>query len=121
MCVLKKKNIPGLKLLLFRDGEEYVAHILDFDLVGTGSTKDEAVREVCEAALEQIAYALEHSCIDKIFKPAPLSCYKKWEEVGQHAIMNILISEKKKTLTRRSMPVYEAYELPAASLCPALA
>ena len=44
MCVLKKKNIPGLKLLLFRDGEEYVAHILDFDLVGTGSTKDEAVR-----------------------------------------------------------------------------
>ncbi len=32
-------KLPGLKLLLFKDGEEYVAHILDFDLVGTGASR----------------------------------------------------------------------------------
>lgn len=119
MCNIQK-NIPGLKVLIFKDGDEYVAHILDLDLVGTGATKDEAMKAVCDAAGSQIAYAMEHSSVDNIFKPAPKSFYEKWEEIGQRAIMKILITGKIKAPARNNSR-YEAYELPVQALCPELA
>lgn len=110
-------KIPGLKLLLFKDGEEFVAHILEFDLVGTGSTREEALREVSETAMEQIAYALEHDRVKKLFHPAPAEYFEKWKKAEQHALLNILISAKQTSRAGK----YEALELPAASLIPCMA
>lgn len=72
-------KLPGLKLLLFKDGEEYVAHILDFDLVGTGATREEALKEVSDSATAQIAYALGHNRVRELLHPAPQEFYEKWK------------------------------------------
>ncbi len=110
-------KLPGLKLLLFKDGEEYVAHILDFDLVGTGATREEALKEVSDSATAQIAYALEHNRVKELLHPAPSEFYEKWKIAEQHALMDILISAKRPVRARK----YEALELPASDLVPCMA
>ncbi len=77
-------KLPELKILLFKNGEEYVAHILDFDLVGTGTTREEALKEVSDSAAAQIAYALEHNNVNGLFHHAPQECYEKWEKAEQY-------------------------------------
>lgn len=110
-------KLPGLKLLLFKDGEEYVAHILDFDLVGTGATREEALKEVSDSATAQIAYALEYNRVKELLHPAPSEFYEKWKIAEQHALMDILISAKRPVRARK----YEALELPASDLVPCMA
>lgn len=77
-------KLPELKLLLFKDSKEYVAHILDFDLVGTGATREEALKEVFDSATAQLAYALEHGNVNALFHDAPQECYEKWKKAEPH-------------------------------------
>ena len=82
--------------------------------MGTGSTREEAIQAVCEAAAAQLAYAIETRAPEKVFKPAPKAFYDKWNRAGHRAIMNILVASK--TTSRKSPRKYEALELPTSAL-----
>jgi len=65
-------RIPELLwvLLYFEDGV-WNAHALDLDLVGSGATASEAWKELKDAVLTQLAFAIQNALLDAIERPAP--------------------------------------------------
>lgn len=111
------KKLPCFKILVFKDGKEYVAHILEMDIVGTGNTRDEAIAEAGESATAQIRYAIDHDRVDEILNPAPEEFFRKWEEAGQKLTMQFFYTLVERRNPSRSRK-YEALEIPVESLCP---
>lgn len=67
--LMKPLRIP-LRIVLYREGDAWVAHCLEFDLVGDGATQDEALRELSEAIQLQVDATLEHGNPANLFMPA---------------------------------------------------
>lgn len=66
-----------LNCLEYKDGEYYIAHCLEFDIVAQGKTADEARQELAELIREQILFTTEKDIEEKaLFHPAPV---KYWE------------------------------------------
>lgn len=73
------KGEANLTCLTYKDGDFYIAHCLEFDIVGQGQTIEEAKKELAELIFEQIQYATEIDVEDKsLFHPAP---QKYWDDV----------------------------------------
>jgi hypothetical protein len=62
-------RIP-LRVVFYKEDREWLAHCLEFDLVGDGSTKAEALAALNEAIRIQLEYSFEHQNIDNLFTPA---------------------------------------------------
>jgi predicted RNase H-like HicB family nuclease len=62
-------RIP-LRVVFYREGGEWVAHCLEFDLLGAGSTKESAIEQLGEAVSLQIAASVEHNNPANLFSPA---------------------------------------------------
>ena len=48
-----------VRVLITRDGEQYVAHALEMDLVAYGDTEKEALEEVANLMRNQISFAVQ--------------------------------------------------------------
>ena len=53
-------RIP-LRIVLYRDGEAWTAHCLEFDLMGDGPTTNEALSNLASAIVLQAKASLEHN------------------------------------------------------------
>lgn len=68
-----------LTSLEYKDGDYFIAHCLEFDIVAQGKTREEARHNLAELIKEQFAFAIEKDIEEKVlFKPAPA---KYWELV----------------------------------------
>lgn len=68
-----KKNqlrIP-LRVVFYQDDGDWVAHCLEFDLMGDGATKEEAVQQLGDAIMTQVDYFMETRDPATLFSPAP--------------------------------------------------
>ena len=48
--------VPQLRVLVYQEDEEWIAHLLEMDLVGTGSSPEEAEAELAGAFEAKVAY-----------------------------------------------------------------
>jgi predicted RNase H-like HicB family nuclease len=62
-------RIP-LRVVFYQEGDFAVAHCLEFNLIGHGKTKDEAIQLLQEAIAVQLEASLEHGNIDNLLSPA---------------------------------------------------
>lgn len=67
---LSKLNMD-LHSVIYRDGEWYLSHCLELDIVGQGATEAEARQQMGEAIGMVIEDAIEHDSIDQLLTPAP--------------------------------------------------
>ena len=58
------------RVVLYRDGNDWVARCLEFDLMGDGDTKQQALERFAEAVSLQVEATVEHSNPDNLFSPA---------------------------------------------------
>ncbi len=66
-----------INCLQYRDGDIFIAHCLEFDLVAEGSTQEEARTNLADLIKTHIQFAIEKDVEDKaLFHPAPS---KYWE------------------------------------------
>ncbi|HXG15704.1 MAG TPA: hypothetical protein VNK50_05615 [Calidithermus sp.] len=74
------------RAIAFREGQEWVAHCLDLDIVSSGRTRDEAVDALVEALGLQLAHARETDNYEYLFRPAPESAWQRLAEImkGPH-------------------------------------
>ena len=63
-------HIP-LRIVFYREDGSWVAHCLEFDLVGSGATKDEAAGSLLEIIAIQVEDSLQHDNPANLFFPAP--------------------------------------------------
>jgi len=45
------------RVLIYKDGRQFVAHALDYDLLGYGDTEEEARRELEKVVENQLSFA----------------------------------------------------------------
>jgi len=70
---MRAARIP-LRVVLYRDEMEksvWIAHCLEFDLLGHGETHTEAIRSLCQATEIQVENSLSSGNIENLFNPAP--------------------------------------------------
>ena len=76
----------SFRATVLREGEEWIAHCLDLDIVSIGPTADAAMDQLAEAVGAQLWYAREHDNFEHLFRPAPDEAWKKLGEIlkGPH-------------------------------------
>ena len=66
---MKPMRIP-LRVVFYPEDGEWIAHCLEFDLLGSGETKQEAVESLAEAIRLQVDESLRHDNPRNLFTPA---------------------------------------------------
>ncbi|HEX6985897.1 MAG TPA: hypothetical protein VF170_10995 [Planctomycetaceae bacterium] len=66
---MRTLRIP-LRVVFYPEDGEWIAHCLEFDLLGSGSTKQEAVESLAEAIRLQVDESLRHDNPRNLFSPA---------------------------------------------------
>lgn len=80
----KKKPTVHFRVLVYREDEEWVAHLLEMDLVATGNSPEEAQSLLEDAAKAQISFCLQEG-LDP-FRNAPPEYFKRWENAQKEAL-----------------------------------
>ncbi len=71
-----------ISVLIYREGEVWVAHALEFDIVATGQSKEEALGNLKDLVNAQIEFAMLHGNLEAIFKPAPSEYWARYFSEG---------------------------------------
>ena len=61
----------AVHILFSEEGNLYLAHCLEFDLVAQGSTREDAFRNLLDAIELQAEYAEETGDVSQLIQPAP--------------------------------------------------
>jgi hypothetical protein len=74
-------------VLIYEDKmeQEFVAHALEFDLVGAGATFDEAKSNLADCIRAQLQFCVENDMLGSIWRPAPKDVFGKWERAQKSA------------------------------------
>ena len=68
-----------LSVLLYKEGEDYVAHCLEFDLVNTTTESFEtAYTELHDLVISYLNYAYESDNTDHLYNPAPAEYWNRF-------------------------------------------
>ena len=59
-----------LRIVFYKEEGAWIAHCLEFDLIGDGDTQQEAVQQLCEAIVLQMEATIEHKNPANLFTPA---------------------------------------------------
>ena len=72
------------RVLIYKDGRQFVAHALDYDLLGYGDTEEEARRELEKVVENQLSFAAATKEKPEMINfPAPKEFFKRWEQANQ--------------------------------------
>src|SRR5688572_18379668 len=66
---MQNLRIP-LRIVFYKEGADWVAHCLEFDLMGDGATRKEALDQLGEAIGLQVKASLQHNNPKNLFSPA---------------------------------------------------
>jgi len=59
-----------LRIVFYREGGDWIAHCLEFDLMGDGPSKEEALKTLSEAIALQVEASIEFKNKANLFSPA---------------------------------------------------
>ncbi|MCH8045737.1 MAG: hypothetical protein IID44_18655 [Planctomycetes bacterium] len=67
--MVAKFQIP-LRIVLYQEGGEWIAHCLEFDLVGNGATRQDAIASLSQAIRIQVEESIDLNNPRNLFDPA---------------------------------------------------
>ena len=70
-------RIP-LRVVFYFEEDAWTAHCLEFDLVGTGASKNEALAMLTEAIEVQAAFSFDTGNLENLFTPADGKYFLMW-------------------------------------------
>ena len=74
----KKKGKTTLHVLGYKDGNRYIAHCLDFDIVAEGATCQETKDNLVDLIHSYIHFATEKNLEQFMYHPAPKTYWDKF-------------------------------------------
>ena len=80
-------NFP-IRVVLYKEDGAWVAHCLEFDLIGSGNTKKRALSDLSECIAIQLEQSLKHDCKQNLFHPADGETWRRWA-FGKAAKQNV--------------------------------
>jgi hypothetical protein len=88
------------RVLIYKEDDRFVAHALDFDLLGYGDTEDEAKEELQELVANQMMFSHGKNKPEMINFAAPKEFFDRWEEAAKQS--GKATSEKSCALSTKS-------------------
>ena len=70
-------RIP-LRIVFYREDTAWIAHCLEFDLVGAGATPEDAIHRLSEAVAIQVEFSLQNNNPANLFSPADGKYLRMW-------------------------------------------
>jgi hypothetical protein len=84
----------AIRVLIYKEGRQFVAHALELDILAYGKSEEEAQREL-EALLDnQLSFAACKEKSEMVNFPAPKKFFERWEKANQAALRGERVSEK---------------------------
>jgi hypothetical protein len=83
-----------LRVLIYKEDGEFVAHALEMDLLGYGTTQDKAIKALTEMIFCQLSFAHEKKDDRLLMFPAPKEIFERWEKAREAALRNEVIEDK---------------------------
>jgi predicted RNase H-like HicB family nuclease len=83
-------HIP-LRIVFYIEDGDWVAHCLEFDLLGDGRTKEEALEMLVEAIGLQLEASLENESAGNLFSPAPGKYFEMFAAGKNTAVSNLSV------------------------------
>jgi len=59
-----------LRIVFYKEGDSWIAHCLEFDLIGDGHTETDALSNLCDAIVIQVEASMQHGNPANLFAPA---------------------------------------------------
>lgn len=72
---------PSIKLniVVYKEGEEWIAHCLQMDIVTSGKSAKAVERDIIDLIKAQVRFASDNGNMENVFKPAPSEI---WSMIG---------------------------------------
>lgn len=80
-----------VRVVFYYELDRWIAHCLEFDLLGDGVSQAEALQCLTEAIELQVAASVEHSNIDNLFHPAEGRIFTMFAQGKQVAVGELSI------------------------------
>lgn len=80
-----------LDVLMEKDGEYFIAHCLDLDIVAQGKTPKEAKEELIELINDQIDFAVSNNLEELIVHPAPKEYWIRYWNIKSESLKKNLV------------------------------
>jgi hypothetical protein len=94
-----------IRILIYEENGEYIAHALEMDLLGNGGTEKEALNTLCGLIDCQISFARQQNDDSLLLFRAPSEYFKRWERAHQAALKNSVFPERSVTLNWKAVYV----------------
>ena len=105
----------SLRVVCFREGESWFAHCLEFDLIGDGPTKVEALAQLAEAIRIQMEFSIEHDNLGNLFSPADGEAFLKFAAGKKSDVASDGLLMQADAVTIEAVEVHEFEEVLAAA------
>jgi hypothetical protein len=69
-----------LRVVFYREGDSWIAHCLEFDLMGDGATQGDALESLSVAIVLQVDASLEFNNLANLFSPADGKYFEMFAE-----------------------------------------
>lgn len=97
-------KIP-LRAVFYREGASWIAHCLEFDLIGDGDTKEQALEQLLEAIILQLEASVRYDNLKNLFTPADGEFFRKYAAGKKSDIATGLLHLSQDSVTIEEMDV----------------
>lgn len=100
-----------LNVLIYKDGDEWIAHCLQMDLVASSKSEKKVEDDIIDLIKAQVIYAIENDNMGYIFKQAPADEWAKLAMAKRCGIRKIRIDVPDRKKEIRNRPSINEVEL----------
>lgn len=108
MASRKPLRVP-LRVVFYREGAAWIAHCLEFDLIGDGATRNDALEALSDAIVLQVEASLRHDNRANLFSPAEGKYFEMFAE-GQEITKGVLEIQLIVERLRSASPIIDQVE-----------
>ena len=102
----------SIRVLVYKEGSQFVAHALELDILGYGATEALAKKNLEGLLNNQLSFAACHGAPEMVSFPAPKKFFDRWEAANQAKLRGERLTEKSLSLSGKpSVFVYTQEDL----------
>jgi hypothetical protein len=105
----------SIRVVCFREGTAWIAHCLEFDLIGDGLTQKEAIAQLAEAIRIQVEFSIEHENLNNLFSPADGGVFLRFAAGKKSVVAPKKLLMRIDPITIQAAEIHEFQEILAAA------
>jgi hypothetical protein len=100
-----------IRVLIYKEGNQFVAHALELDIPAYGATEEAAKKELENLVDNQLSFAASKGKREMVYFPAPKEFFHRWEKAHRAYLKGDTVSEKSLEFVTTAVFAYTAEEL----------